>query len=385
MAESIHYITTPTEIESVAKKLAQKKRIYIDLEFDKNHFSYGFNLCLMQIHDGEDCYLIDPLPENASVAPLFPIIEDKNIEKVCFAFSEDMRLLYHIGATPRHLVDLSVALFMLNVEPLSLTNSLVRFVEDFEDVKASQQKSNWLIRPLTDLQKGYAAEDVLYLPALYAALERELLSRHRKDWFLQEMEAFEQKDWDDDTAPYLTVKEMKSMTKTEWLRFVKLMDFREEQAKKMNKPTYKVIPKDLFKEMAHNPDLLHKWNTFKGLHPRLKNQECQQVIAQLFSEVERLVAQQKIQPYAPALDKLSPEEYQFIKLRKQRISAESKEYYAPIKDWLVVHYGEHLTHYILSNKRIKEYILGERIFLPYQKELVKEAMNSIGLKGFAVG
>ena len=61
MESNIQYIDHQESFEKTIAVLASKKTIFIDLEFDKNHFRYGFNLCLMQIFDGENIYLIDPL------------------------------------------------------------------------------------------------------------------------------------------------------------------------------------------------------------------------------------------------------------------------------------------------------------------------------------
>ena len=49
-------INKADDFQSCVDSLSQKSQFSIDLEFDKNRFRYGFNLCLMQIFDGKDCY-----------------------------------------------------------------------------------------------------------------------------------------------------------------------------------------------------------------------------------------------------------------------------------------------------------------------------------------
>src|SRR5690554_5464757 len=209
MRPNIQYINDKEGFEKTVAILSSKEAIYIDLEFDKNHFRYGFNLCLMQIFDGETCYLIDPLPD-LSIEPVFAVLEDENIEIVCFAFSEDMRLLHYLGARPNNILDLAIATRLLNYDTLSLNNTLSVILEDDRYIteKSSQQKSNWFQRPLTEKQNHYAAEDVLYLPALSEELKKRIEAEGKTTWLAQEMEAFENYDWSNGSvAEYLTKKD----------------------------------------------------------------------------------------------------------------------------------------------------------------------------------
>ena len=154
-------INKADDFQSCVDSLSQKSQFSIDLEFDKNRFRYGFNLCLMQIFDGKDCYLIDPLSDDIDIKKIFPLIEDPKIEKVAFSFSEDLRLLHSLGCYPQNVYDISFAAALLNFPPVSLTK-LLHMVLEIETDKSSQQ-SNWFKRPLSEDQKNYAAEDVIYL------------------------------------------------------------------------------------------------------------------------------------------------------------------------------------------------------------------------------
>jgi len=145
MESKIEYIDDQNSFKEAISKLALSDKLYIDLEFDKNHYRYGFNLCLMQVFDGNTCYLIDPLG-NLNIESIFPILENPKIEKVCFAFGEDIRLLHHIGCQPKNVLDLAVVRTLLNKPTLSLSNSLVE--ELGLEAQSSQQKSNWFARPL---------------------------------------------------------------------------------------------------------------------------------------------------------------------------------------------------------------------------------------------
>jgi len=157
----VQIITHQEELESITENLSNVSRIAADLEFDKNYYRYGFNLCLVQLFDGENCYLVDPLSDDLNIKSIFPVLEDPEIEIITFAFGEDLRLLHSLGCFPKNIYDIDIATSLLNYEPGSLTKLLDEAID--VDTGKSSQTSNWFQRPLTDQQKKYAAHDVLHL------------------------------------------------------------------------------------------------------------------------------------------------------------------------------------------------------------------------------
>src|SRR5690554_5661514 len=109
----IQLIETTSQLEDCVQSIAKASQLAIDLEFDKNRFRYGFQLCLMQIAAGEECFVIDPLAEGVDVSGLFPVLEDETVENVVFAFGEDIRLLHTLGCFPKGLYDLRSATSLL--------------------------------------------------------------------------------------------------------------------------------------------------------------------------------------------------------------------------------------------------------------------------------
>ena len=69
------YVDTSTLIKECVIQLQKVPFISVDLEFDKNRYRYGFNLCLIQIYDGSNTYLIDPLVDEIDLQPIFGIFE----------------------------------------------------------------------------------------------------------------------------------------------------------------------------------------------------------------------------------------------------------------------------------------------------------------------
>lgn len=382
MQHNILYIENQEALEEAVKNLSTKERIYIDLEFDKNHFNYGFHLCLMQIFDGADnCYLIDPLT-GIDISTIFPVLEDESIELVCFAFNEDMRLLHHIGAKPNNILDLSVLLRLLDYDSLSINNALALILEDdsFIQAKKSQQKSNWMLRPLASEQLVYAAEDVIYLPLLRER-SMELLSHlNRQDWLVQEMDHFESHDWDgDEISNYLVVKDQKQLTLQEWIRFQSIMQERERLAESINKPSFKAIDKNIMHELAKDPKKVAHWKTTKRIHPRLKNQKVQNIMEKALEDAEKTIIESKVKKDESSIPHLSKDDKERIKKNKERIKYYKVKFFNPIKEEVKQTYGENIANYILSNRKTTEYINQYSKPLPYQKEIILEISKKLSL------
>lgn len=382
MKSTIQYIDNSTAFEEVVKTLSTKSEICIDLEFDKNHFRYGFNLCLMQIFDGEICYLIDPL-KDLNIELIFPIIENPEIQIVCFAFNEDMRLLHHLGARPNNIVDLGVAMRLLNYETLSLNNSLLAVLgEDFPiDTKSSQQKSNWFQRPLSEQQHVYAAEDVFHLPALKQELIQKLEEANRSNWFVEEMEAFENYDWSGgDKVAYLTKKDQKMLSLREWIRFEKIMDYREELGALLSRPTYKVMDKKIAFALASSPQKVKDWSNIKGLHPKLKTAKIQGDIEALLEEAEQEIKENKITMGQSSIPPMTNEQRLTVNKRRNRVESVKDNFFLPIKEELKEELGENYSNYFLSNRKMVEYVTQDQFLLPYQKVMIMRTANKLNLE-----
>jgi len=379
MNYNIKYIDTAAKYSEMMHCLSDKKVIYIDLEFDKNHFRYGFNICLLQLYDGTTCFVIDPLA-NIELKSLFQLIEDPTVQKVCFAFNEDMRLLVHLGAQPHNIYDLSVAQRLLNTEPLSLTNSLIQFLSpDQYSESSSQQKSNWFLRPLSEKQITYAAEDVLFLPALKVEVSKKLQEEKREVWFAQEMDAFEKYDWSGSESSYLTQKDQKLLSRQEWVRFQEIMTYREELAKSIHRPSYKAIPRNTLFELAQTPSKIKNVDFFKGFHPKLKKKSVQEKFEKCLQQAANTIAKEKIKPSEKSIPIPSNAEKLSGNKRRKR-NQEIKDYFfLPIKKEVIKNYGEHFGNFFLSNRKMIEYANKNMELLPYQNNMLLSIAQNLNL------
>lgn len=374
------YIETERQLEQVIATLTSKEILYLDLEFDKNHYRFGFQLCLMQIFDGTTCYLIDPLGE-LDIKVIFSVLNSPTIKLVCYAADEDMRLMHHLGASPKNICDLSVALKLLNYDSLSLTNALHTFVgPTLLADKKSQQKSNWFTRPISEQQRIYAADDVLYLPALKDKLDQQLQVEQRLEWFRQEMVAYENKDWEDGAVQKLySSKERKQLSLREWIRFERLIMYREKLAQELDRPSYKVWDKNNVIALCKDPSLVNRWQEGKGKHPKIRIKPIEDEIIRLLEYAEKEIKENNIAEHQSSFPPCSKEEKERKKRQRIRQNQLIDNFFNPVKAYIGEEYGVNFSHYLLSNRRTLEYGSGKLELLPYQRELLLQASHAYQL------
>ncbi len=374
---SYQYINTEKELEVVVKKLSNCTEFAIDLEFDKNRFRYGFNLCLMQIFTGEECFLIDPLSLN--ITKIFPVLENPAISKICFSFSEDLRLLHLLGCKPKGLYDLKIASSLLNFPPTSL-NALLSQILEIEIDKGSQQ-SNWFNRPLSKEQLQYAANDVLYLLKLKNVLQRNIEERKMQDWVKQENEWVEASDYSQENhKSVLKEKDKKGFSEYDWHIYSKLIELREEKAEELNRPSFKVLDKNWIQKIVRQPDSIRDWLTQKGIHPTLKNRstkdEFDRVLKNAISEADTSGLSKK----KKAFNTLSRTEYHEMQQFQRALKKAKKEFFSPLQKLMKEELGEYAQTFILNNRLIQELFEGDhKSIVPYKKRLIDHFSSELGL------
>lgn len=374
---TIHLINEQQSLNNLISSLQSVSAFAIDLEFDRNRYRYGFNMCLMQIYDGKDCYLIDPLSKNVDIKAIFPVIENPDIQKVVFAFGEDLRLFHSMNCFPKNLYDLDVATSLLNYEPASLTN-LIQLVLDVE-VNSSSQQSNWYSRPLSENQKHYAADDVLYLLEFKAAIDTQLKEHGLSDWVAQENAVFDKLDYsNEDHNNLIKEKDKNDMSMFEWHVYCGLMEFLDSVAKKYNKPVYQLVNKKLVEALATGSKKINEWQQTKGIFGQLKNDDFQQQLNQVFQKSRKEAEEKSLSTSKKASMTMSRDEYTAMRQESSRINAIKNQSFQPIQDKLAEDFGTHAKSFILPNRLAKEIIAGEAELVPdYKIELLRRYANEL--------
>ena len=190
MRNPYRYISEQEEWDAVAPKLANASRLAIDTERN-GRFAYRERICLIQISDGTDTYLLDPLAVR-DLSVLGRLLGDPSVGKVLHGCEEDVRFFDRdFGFTIANLFDTGLAARFLGVTRPNLGAVL----EEFSGVAIAKdprlQMSHWGLRPLSGPALDYAAGDVHYLLPLADELEYQLNKLGRAEWVREECERVE--------------------------------------------------------------------------------------------------------------------------------------------------------------------------------------------------
>lgn len=376
---SIHFIDSNSHFEKALNHLHQANQIAVDLEFDKNYHRYGFNICLIQIYDGDQCYLIDPLSNEMDYRKLFPIFENPNIEIVTFAFGEDLRLLHSLGCFPKNIYDLDITTSLLNYPPSSLTNLIQDILE--VDTGKSSQLSNWFKRPLTDQQKHYAAQDVLHLFQLKTILDSKAKEFGVSSWIDEENRVWDKLDYSDEANNGLyKEKDKKDLNEVEWYIFKELIHYRETIAEKYNKPSFQVIKKEILIEIAKDIRSLMGWENKRGIFRQIKNEQTKLEMIEVVKKAQLEAKNAGLSESNPASKSPTPDEMKIYREEQKYLKKMKSDLFDPIKKRIEEDYGEQTATYLLSNRIVSDLVLGNNGKLEnYKKELYLKYAKDLGL------
>lgn len=373
----IHYVQDEKSLQWALEQMQGEKRLAIDLEFDKNRYAYGFNICLMQIATEDHCFLIDPLGK-LDVAKTFPILEDPEVELVAYSFDEDMRLLHSLGCQPTNIFDTSTAFGLLDYPPTSLGKAVETLLG--VELEKSKQTSNWMKRPLSKKQLDYAANDVLHL----FDFQDEIMKRAKEDgvehWIAQENAYLETLDYTDiEGNNFLRDKERRLLTPFEWHIYAALMTRREAAAAQLGKPSYQVIDKQFLMEYAQDRTKIEGFHQLSQLHRSLRNETFRKELESIAKKARVEANEQELPQEGTASRRLPREEYLRLKEEKKAIEKAKDKIFQPIQEQLKEDYGEDSMRLILNNKLIAELVRGDtRRLLSYKRELLEEYAKELG-------
>jgi len=172
------------ELTQLVTRLKATDVISIDTEFARFNTYYPI-VGLIQIYDGDTCYIIDPL-QVTNLKPLAELLEDVSVLKVFHACSEDIEVFQHgLGVVPTPVFDTQTAAAILGTGfSLSYQKLVLEYLE--LEISKDETRSDWLQRPLTQSQLDYAALDVIHLLEVYHRQIALLEGRNRLPWVIEE-------------------------------------------------------------------------------------------------------------------------------------------------------------------------------------------------------
>ncbi|NDK56767.1 ribonuclease D [Pontibacter fetidus] len=344
---TIMLVSTPAALQQAVSELNHSQQLALDLEFDQNRYTYGFNLCLIQVTSGNGtCYIIDPF-DIPDLQPFFNLIENPAITKIIHHANNDILLLDKMGCRIKNVMDTDVAAKILNYERSSLATVLK---EEFNlEIDKSQQSSNWNKRPLTEQQLQYAAADVVYLHQVKDKLVTEIERVGRKHWLDEENSLLENLRYSETENPHLRLRNASRLTYYDQFILKALYSFRENLAKNLNKPSSFIIPNDALVELATDPTVdLHEWlNHTKGIHGRLKTPSHENRLKETIQKAMEAAEEQHItRDYAGS---------QFRRPFRTAETEKRKEELTTVQAEIVKQFGEFAGRLIINQSLINDY------------------------------
>jgi ribonuclease D len=228
-------------LAEVVARLAVAPAIGVDTESD-SFYSYREKVCLIQISDLHADYIIDPLAIG-DMSALGPVMADPNVVKVFHGADYDVVCMKRDFAfTVRNLFDTMIASQLLGSHRVGLAD----LIEEYFGIELEKkyQRHDWGRRPLGAEHIDYARGDSHWLPALREILVHRLEKRGRLEHVLEECALLELRTWEGrafDEDGYIKVKTAGRLDDRGLRVLRRLYLYRDEQARKLDRPVFKVI------------------------------------------------------------------------------------------------------------------------------------------------
>jgi ribonuclease D len=245
------YVDDRAMLERTAEALSRSRVIGIDTEGDSFHH-YREKVCLIQFSDLDRDYIIDPLALKMDLEPLAPLFANRKIVKILHGGDYDVvSLKRDFDFEIHNLFDTMIAAQMIGMPRIGLAD-LLRDAFDL-DIEKKYQRHDWSRRPLRPEHLQYARGDTHWLLALRELLLLRLNRVGRLDRVIQECRLLEKREWEGrtfDDEGYLRVKGCRVLDDTGLRILRRAWLFRDDHARSMDRPAFKVLPDHVLVEVA---------------------------------------------------------------------------------------------------------------------------------------
>jgi ribonuclease D len=271
-------VTRPSDLRKMVDVLTGETILAVDTE-SNSLYAYQERVCLIQFSTLQMDYLVDPLA--VDVKPLSPVFANPQIEKIFHAAEYDLITLKRdYNFTFTNLFDTMVAARILGWDEVGL--GAILKTEFGVQLDKRYQRANWGQRPLPHDLLAYARLDTHYLIALQQRLKAHLEAGDRwplaqEDFHrLQEVngrDPAEQPDlcWRISGAYDLSPQQAAILRE--------LCIYREQVAKTIDKPVFKVIGDKMLLAIAQNtPKDIAEMRRIPEVNPKIMERHSEGLI-----------------------------------------------------------------------------------------------------------
>jgi ribonuclease D len=221
------------ELDQFIVKIKNKKKFFFDTEFERRS-TYKAIISVIVIFDGKNIGIIDCLEKNINFKKIFKLLNKKNITLVIHSCRQDLEIFLSLVK--------KILFSVFDTQMAALLNgyheapSYKKLVQDFCKISLdkSLQKEDWLKRPINNERINYLINDVYYLKIIFNKLNNKLVRKNKVKLFnkLIKKEIFKISHED---YPIIFKKKLgNDILKNK--KFIKIINFRNKIAKKINLP-----------------------------------------------------------------------------------------------------------------------------------------------------
>lgn len=264
----LQMVETSEALAALVRRLRTCRVLGVDTESD-SMYSYQEKVCLLQLTDEQGDIIIDPLRVR-DLSSLAPIFADPHVVKVFHGADYDVvSLKRDFGFQFHNLFDTLIAAQFLGLNGLGLADLIDRYFGIGLDKK--YQRHDWSARPLEPEHIEYARGDTHWLPALREILLHHLRKAGRVAHHREECRLLEAREWQRrgfDPHGWARIKGASALDDTGKRVLRRLYLYRNEQARELDRPPYKVIADSLLVDVAaHRP---HNHHAMESLFPTMR-------------------------------------------------------------------------------------------------------------------
>ena len=227
------FIKNNKELDQFIAKIKNKKKFFFDTEFERRS-TYKAIISVIVIFDGKNIGIIDCLEKNINFKKIFKLLNKKNITLVIHSCRQDLEIFLSLVK--------KILFSVFDTQMAALLNgyheapSYKKLVQDFCKISLdkSLQKEDWLKRPINNERINYLINDVYYLKIIFNKLNNKLVRKNKVKLFnkLIKKEIFKISHED---YPIIFKKKLgNDILKNK--KFIKIINFRNKIAKKINLP-----------------------------------------------------------------------------------------------------------------------------------------------------
>ena len=296
---TIEYIDKPEQLTDLCNRIRQEPWIAIDTEFLREKTYYPV-FCLLQIASPEWVVCVDPIALS-DLSELFDAINNPEIIKVLHSCRQDLEIFYQLtGEVTSPVFDTQIAAPLLGFQE---NPGYAMLVSSFLNINLSKAhtRTDWSVRPLSEPQIQYAADDVIYLCKIYKIICQKLEVLGRLKWLEKDFELLNNTELYQISPvnAWQKVKGKNRLTGKQLSIIQALTEWREKTAQSENRPKNWLIRDDLLLELAKlQPETVEELAKVRSMNERTVRRYGK-VICQLINDA-------KTKPPIPINDKSRP-------------------------------------------------------------------------------